>query len=223
VTRALGLAVILSSVGALAADDVAHEQQGWLAFFGTKQLAASPWVFWLDAQLRLNEHVTQGTVLLRPGVGVRFRPDMVAWLGYAWTPVIREGALSLDEHRLWQQWTWDVPLPLGMKLSLRSRLEERLALSQVGLRFRQFVRLQSPRLGGGPMILAVWDEAFIAFNDTSFGQQAGFDQNRAFAGVGLFMSKEVRLEAGYLNQYQVRRNAPDPMRHVLQVSVFANW
>lgn len=215
--------LLCASLTAAAADDIAHEPQGWLAFFGQKKVAGSPFVFWLDVQARLNQPVTQTTWLLRPGVGLRFRPDMVAWLGYAWTPVVREGAITLDEHRVWQQWTWDVALPLGMKLLVRSRLEERLARGEVGLRFRQFVRVQSPRLDGKPVILAAWDEAFVAFNDTAWGQQAGFDQNRVFGGVGLFLSDEVRLEVGYLNQYQVRRNAPDPMRHVALINVFANW
>ncbi|MDP1821798.1 MAG: hypothetical protein Q8L48_01080 [Archangium sp.] len=29
-----------------------------------------------------------------------------------------------------------------------------------------------------PFMVVAWDEVFLAFNDTRFGQRAGFDQNR---------------------------------------------
>jgi hypothetical protein len=202
-------------------DEFVHEPQGWVAFFGQKKLPSSVFVFWLDAQARLNATASQTQVLLRPGVGVRFRPDMTAWVGYAWTPTVRDGSVAIDEHRLWEQWIWDLTFDNGMKAQLRSRFEQRLQRAEIGLRFRQFVRVQSPRYGRG--LLAAWDEVFFAFNDTKWGQEAGFDQNRLFLGVGWFIDDAVRVEAGYLNQLVHRRAAPDPVRHVALVSVFANW
>jgi hypothetical protein len=64
---------------------------------------------------------------------------------------------------------------------------------------------------------------FFAFNDTAWGQQAGFDQNRAFAGVGWFLDDAVRLEAGYMNRLVHRRDAPDPVHHAVMVNLFASW
>lgn len=40
---------------------------------------------------------------------------------------------------------------------------------------------------------------FAALDDTDWGQRAGFDQNRAFIGLGVRLSASARLEAGYLN------------------------
>jgi hypothetical protein len=217
----LALFVALSPLSALAEDTFTHEPQGWVAFFGTKKIPDTVWVFWLDAQARLNAAATQTQVLLRPGVGVRFRPDMTAWLGYAWTPTVRGSELVVDEHRLWEQWTWDLSFGNGVKAQLRSRFEQRLSRGELGLRFRQFVRAQSPRFGRA--LLVAWDEIFFAFNDTKWGQQAGFDQNRLFVGVGWFIDDAVRVEAGYFNQLVHRRDAPDPMRHVAMVNVFAAW
>ncbi|MFT3707476.1 MAG: DUF2490 domain-containing protein [Archangium sp.] len=217
------LAIALVSLPALAQqqDEFTHEPQGWLAFFGQKKLPNSVFVFWLDAQARLNETATQTQVLLRPGVGVRFRPDMTVWVGYAWTPTIRAGNIAIDEHRLWEQWIWDLTFDNGMKAQLRSRLEQRLQRGEIGVRFRQFARVQSPRYGRG--MLVAWDEVFFAFNDTKWGQEAGFDQNRLFAGLGFFIDDSVRLETGYMNQLVHRREAVDPVRHVAMVNVFANW
>ncbi len=214
------LAALLAAAPVSAAE-LAVEPQAWFGVFSQVHLTG-PWVAWGDLHARVSDDVSKVSVLVRPGVGYRFRPDMVAWLGYAWTPVMREGDVTLDEHRVWQQWTWDLELPRDAKLSLRSRLEQRLAHGEVGLRFRQFVRVQSAWLGGGPVLLAAWDEAFFAFNETGFGQQAGFDQNRFFAGVGLRVTRGVRLEAGYFNQYQLRRDAPDPFRHAAMVNIFAS-
>lgn len=218
---ALLAALILCSLPARAADEFIHEPQGWFGFFGQKKLENSVFVFWLDLHGRLHGSGQQTNLLIRPGVGVRFHPSMVAWLGYAWTPLIRAGEVATDEHRLWQQWTWDIALDNTMKLQLRSRLEERISAGQVGLRFRQFFRVQSPRYGRA--ILAAWDEVFLAFNDTAWGQQAGFDQNRVFAGVGLFITEQVRVEGGYMNQLVHRRDTPDPVRHVAMVNLFASW
>lgn len=217
----VALALCVPATGWAQTDEFIQEQQGWVAFFGTKKLPESVFVFWLDVQARLNGTATQTQVLLRPGVGVRFRPDMTAWIGYAWTPTIREGNVTIDEHRLWEQWTWDLAFENGMKAQLRSRFEQRLSRGELGLRFRQFGRVQSPKYGRA--ILVAWDEIFFAFNDTKWGQQAGFDQNRLFLGIGMFIDSAVRVEAGYMNQLVHRRDAPDPMRHIAAVNVFANW
>ena len=213
--------LLCGALPARAADDFTQEPQGWFGFFGQKKLENSVFVLWLDVHARLHGSGKQTNLILRPGVGVRFRPDMVVWLGYAWTPLLRGGDVATDEHRLWQQWTWDVVFENKVKLQLRSRLEERISAGQLGLRFRQFVRVQSPRYGRS--ILAAWDEVFLAFNDTAWGQQAGFDQNRLFAGVGVFLTEQVRVEGGYMNQLVHRRDAPDPVRHVAMVNLFANW
>lgn len=203
--------------------DVVEETQAWFALIAQKKLGDSNFVFWLDAHVRINGTGNQQTLIARPGLGYRFRPDMSVWVGYAWVPVFKDEVETLDEHRLWQQWTWDIALPLEGKIQLRSRLEERFAKGSVGFRFREFVRAQTGRLGNSPVMLVVWDEAFVAFNDTSFGQQVGFDQNRLFLGLAFYFSKEVRFEAGYGNQYVVRRDAPDPVRHLAVANLFANW
>lgn len=219
--RWLGCALALAA-SAARAEGLAVEDQAWFGLFSQVGLG-SRLVAWADAHARVAGDARKVSVLLRPGLGYTLRPGMVVWLGYAWTPVFHEGDLQLDEHRIWQQWSWDVSLPGGGKLGLRSRLEERLAGGHVGVRFRQFVRAQTALLGGGPFRLAAWDEAFFALNDTAFGQQLGFDQNRFFAGVAMRVTEAVRFEAGYFNQYVHRRGAADPFRHVAMVNVFTSW
>ncbi|MEW5740039.1 MAG: DUF2490 domain-containing protein [Myxococcota bacterium] len=214
------LALLLLSTSTRA-EGLDPQAGAWFGVFAAGPLHGDV-MAWFDVHARANQDFSGVNYLVRPGVGWRFRPDMVAWLGYAWTPQTQGGAITLDEHRVWQQWTWDGPrFESGVRLSLRSRLEQRFANGEVGLRFRQFVRVQSPFLGGGPVLLAAWDEAFVAFNDTSF-QAAGFDQNRLFLGVGTKVGSVARVEAGYFNNWLSRPGA-DPFRHVVMVNVFFSW
>lgn len=220
--RPFALALLLLLAGPAHAQPLKPEPGAWFGLFVSGPVAGNV-LAWFDLHARSSDDFATVAYLVRPGIGYRVRPDMAVWLGYAWTPVVKRGDVTLDEHRPWQQWTWDGPrFESGLKLSFRSRLEERVAQGQVGLRFRQFVRLQSPWLGGGPLLLATWDEVFVAFNDTAWGQKAGFDQNRFFAGVGLKVGAHTRVEAGYFNNW-LNRDGPDPFRHVAMVNVFVGW
>ena len=45
------------------------------------------------------------------------------------------------------------------------------------------------------------DELFINLNSVEGGPQAGIDQNRIFAGLGIKTLKKARVEVGYQLQY----------------------
>ena len=204
-----------------AAQGFAQEPQAWLGAFANGPVAGRV-MGWADVQLRLGfSSPTQTALLVRPGLGYRVRDDMTVWVGYLWAPGWRDGVQTLSEHRLWQQWTWDLAHGSGAKFQVRSRFEQRFASGDVGLRFRQFFRAQTAPLGG--FLLVAWDEIFLAFNDTRFGQRAGFDQNRLFVGVARKLNSRLRVEAGYFNQVLPRPGVPSPMRHAVALNVFANW
>lgn len=219
--RLFALLLLLAS-GASAQEQVVQETQAWFGAFSSGPLMG-PLLGWFDLHARFTPDKQQATYLVRPGLGVRVRPDMVLWLGYLWVPTVTDGAITLDEHRVWQQWTWDLALASGVRFQLRTRLEERFAKGDFGLRLRQFGRAQSPRLGGGPLWLTAWDELFIALNDTTFGQRAGFDQNRLFVGVAWALSQQVRVEGGYFNQFVHGAAPPDAMRHMAMFNLFYAW
>ena len=222
-SRVLLLSILLSGVAH--AQEVTNEPQAWFALFSQGPLVGQKFLLWFDAHARFGfapeSSPPSTSMLLRPGVGYRMREDMTIYLGYLWAPVWRNGQKSLDEHRVWQQYTWDIGFDSGAKMQLRSRLEERFAQGDVGIRFRQMVRAQTPPLHA-KFILVAWDEVFISFNDTRFGQIAGFDQNRLFLGVGRSLWGKIRLESGYFNQW-LPREGTDPMRHAFAVNLYAGW
>jgi hypothetical protein len=77
IRAALMAALLCGALPARAADDFTQEPQGWFGFFGQKKLENSVFVLWLDVHARLHGSGKQTNLILRPGVGVRFRPDMV--------------------------------------------------------------------------------------------------------------------------------------------------
>jgi hypothetical protein len=183
---------------------------------------------YFDANLRLYDDFHPYQVLLRPGLGARIGDGMWITLAYAWTPSWNAEREFVDEHRIWEQWTWDPSgLPGRMRLFVRTRFEQRFrpALSSdVALRVRQFVRLLVPYTPDSPLHLSLWDEAFVALTDSGdatgrLWQRLGFDQNRLFLGVGWNASDGVRIEIGYLNHWIVRPGTDD-VHHALMVNGF---
>ncbi len=75
----------------------------------------------------------------------------------------------------------------------------------------------SPRL-----LLVAYDEYFLNLNDTDYGAERGFDQNRAFVGVNWALNNQMKLEVGYLNQY-VNGQRTDAMNHVLSGTLFVTF
>lgn len=200
----------------------------WLAAFGNGPFAAreeSPLRWWFDGQSRfLDDAGGFSQLLLRPGLGYAVRDNHTLWYGYAY---IRTDSVSpgdgFDEHRMWQQWMY-TPSVDDWSFVHRSRLEQRWVETgrDVGHRFRQFARAQYRLTDTPQWSLIAWDEAFFHLTDTDWGARAGFDQNRAFLGVGFKPTPEARFrfEVGYLNQFIYRRGGEDVMNHILSVSVF---
>lgn len=218
----------------LVAQERAHaiDQSGqiWTSFV-IDLVVAKKILLHLDVNPRfaVDEGLSPRQLLIRPAIGYRLSDAMVGWLGYAWTPFWTEGPTAFnDEHRLWQQWSWDIAFAGG--LQLRTRLEERIRETfgdDIAVRFRQQVRQFIPFATDGLLHFSLWDEVFFALNNATSNQganwqEAGFDQNRAFVGLGCFTASNriIRIETGYLNQVMNQpADAPYAMNHVWMTSI----
>ncbi|MDP3207012.1 MAG: DUF2490 domain-containing protein, partial [Methylotenera sp.] len=60
-------------------------------------------------------------------------------------------------------------------------------------------------------------------NDTDFGTQKGFDQNRAFIGGNWAFNPNAKLEIGYLNQYVNLHKNSDTENHVLSTTLMLTF
>lgn len=206
----------------------------WLAALGNGEIKATsnnetPLLWWFDAHYRLRDD-TNGfnQAIIRPGLGIALSEQQALWVGYAWIPNSPVSGSDFDEHRFWQQWTaaqsYD-DLPWGDLRQLhRSRFEQRWVETgnDVGLRWRQMLREQLILTDSPQWSLIAWDELFFNLNDTDWGAKAGFDQNRAFLGVGYKRCPKapIRTEVGYLNQFVNSQGGTDGMNHILSINFF---
>lgn len=200
----------------------------WFAAFGNGELGPrgegpSPLRWWFDAHYRMRDDADGfHQSILRPGIGVEVAEDQVLWVGYAWIRNAPVFGSEFDEHRIWQQWTsadtWG-----QCQVLHRSRFEQRWfeTSGDMGLRWRELYRAQRVLSSSPEWSLIGWDEVFFHLNDTDGGIRSGFDQNRAFLGVGYRRSPDapVRTEVGYLNQL-VNTRGRDEMNHILSVNFF---
>lgn len=195
--------------------------------FGARDSEAGRYRWWLEAQDRQRddwEHFALGFV--RPALGYDLHPRLTFWAGYAYLAndvALRE---PFDEHRLWQQLSWNLPVDF-LPLHSRSRLEQRFVETgaETGWRYRQLLKAAPALSSNGRLYASLWDEVFVDLNDTRWGQRQGLRQNRAFAGLGLHLdeARSKTLEVGYLNQWIDRRGRDNTVNHGLVVWLTLNF
>jgi hypothetical protein len=201
--------------------EVIHTFQAWDALIiqtRPKDAASGP-AIWFDAQARRGADATIG--ILRPGFGWYLGPRVSLWAGYLAQGTFRDAAPDTLEHRPWQQAQFTLG-PQASTWTLRTRLEQRFLHNDadLGLRVRQLVRLQHKL--GRESAWVLWDEIFLGLNETSWGQPAGFDQNRIFVGPAWLPRRQVRLEGGYLSAFLVRPGVTT-LVHSLSLNAFLLW
>ncbi|MDA0822051.1 MAG: DUF2490 domain-containing protein [Proteobacteria bacterium] len=213
-----------------AAADVSEDWHTWGAIVSNGPLGGddSRYRFWLEGQGRFDDdtsRLNQG--LLRGALGYSVLPRTELWAGYAFVTTNRVGSSDdIVEHRYWQQLTWRAAAPwVGFSLSSRTRVEQRTVerAQDTGWRFREFVKLTRPLVIDNSLYLAAWGEVFLNVNSTDWGADDGFDQSRAFIGLGARIAPHLRTEIGYMNQYISRDRRPDASNHVLSLTVFLDF
>ena len=200
----------------------------WLAVFAQGDLnqhdPCNRLKWWFDGHARFFEDADGfHQSIVRPALGWSLSENTAVWAGYGWIHTEPYAGGDFEEHRIWQQTTWSGDAA-PFTFALRSRLEERFLETgdDVGLRFRQLVRAQH-NLSQAPLLtLVAWDELFLNLNDTDWGAESGFDQNRAFIGFGWKTAPDApwRTEIGYLNQTVNNAAAPDRSNHILSINFY---
>lgn len=146
------------------------------------------------------------------------------WMGYTWLPTQNVGKNYVSQQDVWPAFRCVMPTGIGT-LTFRTMFESNfLQGDDVRFRPRQMIRLQHPFDFEPHLSLIAWDEFFIRVNSTKFGGQSGFDQNRAFTGLGWTFNQNFRTEVGYLNQYlDDVTNTNNTIHHLIMGSLFINF
>jgi hypothetical protein len=201
-----------------------HHAHGWLAYFGDHPIAGSRWGAHLEAQVR--RHDLGGSwqqLLLRPGVNFQAHPKVMLTVGYGFARSHRYNdnvpqQSPSNEHRIWQQVWFRYGSP-GLRWSTRLRFENRFLASRFENRMRAWQQVTVPV--SRKLYLTAYDEFW--FYVPPYQSNSAFDQNRAYAGIGVRSGSHWRIEAGYLNQTILLRSGSRlEQNHTMMVSIFSD-
>lgn len=198
-----------------AADDI---NGAWASFYTSGKLAPASnglrYNLYGDARWydRL-EGVSQ--YVLQPGVGYRLNNRFSVWGGFTWFRSNVADTTLINEHRAWQQLSWNMMHWRNATLRSRTRLEERFRDGRDGtdLRLRQLFRLDARFEFMRELSFILGNESFHHLKDTVWTGK-GYGQNRFYTGIG-FDLWNFRMEALYMNQQYLFRNKANLVNHLV--------
>ena len=193
---------------------------GWYNYFGTFKLS-NKFGLHTEYQWRRDNIITNWQQsLLRIGVNYNLNPNVLFRVGYGWIETFPYGKYPINglgrdftEHRIFEM------VQLSHKegiinFSHRFMLEQRFVgryssanktredefpmLNRLRYMFRLQVPLQGKEIKDKTAYIALYDEIFVGFGENVNANV--FDQNRLGALLGYRFNKNVRIEAGYINQ-----------------------
>lgn len=172
----------------------------WLIYIGNKKLN-SKWNIHNEVQYRNYNAVGDlEQLLLRTGIGYNLTDTSNIMLGYGY--ILSENyfgntneKIVVNEHRIFQQFTTKQSIG-NVKLSHRYRFEQRFVEDDFKMRFRYFLGLNIPfgKNENNKSYFSAYNEVFLN-TKTSI-----FDRNRVYGGIGYQISKDIKVEAGYMSQ-----------------------
>jgi len=213
----------------------------WYMYFGDHPIGDGPWGLHFDGQYR-RQGIGQKwqQLLLRPGVNYDLTDKLQLAGGYAFINSYPSGGYPArfvtPEHRLWEQLI--VKQSLGkVGLTHRFRLEQRFVGVKVAdengegrldrfsyrNRFRYFLKGVIPfsrdAAGDVKYYLGLYNEVMFNFGGET---KTVFDQNRAYAALGIRLPRLGNLELGYLQQTVQQSNGRViEYNHTLQIGIFS--
>ncbi len=224
--RKIVLLLFVFQLTIASAQDTGEDKLGsWHMYFGTNRISEKLSIH-TEAQLRYYEQAKNfNQLLLRTGLNYHINPDAIATIGYGYIetdPTFEESPkeANLSEHRIFEQFilknkVWEFLFEHRYRLEQRfisqtnilSDPETDLSRTEHRARYRLQVTLPLTDI----FFLNFYDEIFINL------QNNAFDQNRLYAAMGVNVTENLSVQAGYLkNHFRTR----DYDR--LQVGVFYN-
>ncbi len=224
------LAWSLSAINCTADNLVQQDAGAWVQAVGEGSLkfidpSLEKARIWLEQQTHWDSdwyHWSQSFV--RVALGYSLSDRATIWLGYTWTPTQNLGKPFISDQDVWPGFRYILPTEYGTVV-FRTLLESNFIRgNEVRFHPRQMVRFAHPFDFEPRLSLVVWDEVFFRVNTTQYGGRAGYDQNRAFGGVGWTFNPNVTVELGYLNQdVDDANHINNTMHHIISSSLFVNF
>lgn len=156
-------------------------------------------------------------LLIRTGIGYDLTENNNVLLGYGFIlsqPYVNGEKKENIEHRIFQQYITKQKFG-RFYLQHRYRLEERFLEDDFRMRFRYMLGVNIPitqkEMLPKTLYASVYNEIFLHFDSPVF------DRNRVYGALGYVINKNMRIEAGYMNQIQENRN-----RGQIQIGFYNN-
>ena len=210
--------LILGLILPISAQSQDSDFGNWLIYIGNKKLSQK-WNLHNEVQYRnYNTIGDLEQLLLRVGLGYTFNESKNnVLLGYGY--ILSENYLdnntekvSVNEQRIFQQFTSKQKIGI-VSLNHRYRFEQRFVQSDFKMRLRYFLGLNIPltKKENNKLYFSAYNEIFLNT------EPAVFDRNRLYGGIGYRINKNIRLEAGYMNQF-FEKNSSDQINIVTFVN-----
>lgn len=212
------LALIIFTLGAAKSFAQKSDLGAWYMYFGNNKISKKL-NFHNEIQYRNFDGIGDlEQLLIRTGIGYDLTENNNnVLLGYGFIlsqPYVNGEKKENIEHRIFQQYITKQKFG-RFYLQHRYRLEERFLQDDFRMRFRYMLGLNIP-INNKEMLPktfygSVYNEIFLHLNSPTF------DRNRVYGALGYVINKNLRIEAGYMNQIQENRN-----RGQIQIGFYNN-
>lgn len=202
------LCCMISSLAAAAETDL----EQWSVAFANHNYDGD-WSNSMQLETRLSDNKNGlKEVIFKPSGYYRFNPT--AQLGFGYKYQVKPN--SPDEQDLWQEFHYQTPVG-KYGINHQFRLEQRFIDNIDGIipRVRYLIHANIPL--GADRYVALSEAVRFNLTDKGEGPVSGFEQNRIYAGVGFRARKKLKIEVGYLWQYERARIGPNESNHVLRL------
>ncbi|AZB26828.1 MULTISPECIES: DUF2490 domain-containing protein [Chryseobacterium] len=212
------LAFAVLSLGSVLTWAQKNDLGAWYMYFGNNKISKK--LNWHnEVQYRNFDAIGDlEQLLIRTGIGYDLTENNNnVLLGYGFIlsqPYVNGEKKENIEHRIFQQYITKQKFG-RFNLQHRYRLEERFLEDDFRMRFRYMLGLNIPitqkEMLPKTLYASVYNEIFLHFNSPVF------DRNRVYGALGYVINKNMRIEAGYMNQIQENRN-----RGQIQIGFYNN-
>jgi len=206
------------SLGSITAAAQKNDLGAWYMYFGNNKISKK--LNWHNEVQYRNFDVAGDLeqLLIRTGIGYDLTENNNnILLGYGFIlsqPYVNGEKKENIEHRIFQQFITKQKFG-RFNLQHRYRLEERFLQDDFRMRFRYMIGLNIPitqkEMLPKSLYASVYNEIFLHVDSPVF------DRNRVYGALGYVINKNMRIEAGYMNQIQENRN-----RGQIQIGFYNN-
>lgn len=212
------LAFTVLSLGSILTFAQKNDLGAWYMYFGNNKISKK--LNWHN-EIQYRNFDALGDLeqlLIRTGIGYDLTENNNnVLLGYGFIlsqPYVNGEKKENIEHRIFQQYITKQKFG-RFYLQHRYRLEERFLQDDFRMRFRYMLGVNIPitqkEMLPKTLYASVYNEIFLNFNSPVF------DRNRVYGALGYVINKNMRIEAGYMNQIQENRN-----RGQIQIGFYNN-